>query len=143
MTGSVVCVEARSHLLLGGRPHLLCLMCTDSLGLKPKDLSQVVFYEVNFKNLFRYFMFRCPGSFRCTWAFLQLRQGGLLSSGSAGLLAAERGALGAWTRYLWLTGFVASRHVGSSCIRDQTHVPSIGRPDSYPLSHQDSPQIVF
>ena len=29
--------------------------------------------------------------------------------------------------YLWVTGSVAARHVGSSWTRDQTHVPCIGR----------------
>ena len=62
---------------------------------------------------------------------------GRVGSGAA-LLALERRLLGVWAQELpsWLwstdsvvvhTGFVAPQPVGSSQVRDQTHVPCIGR----------------
>ena len=42
----------------------------------------------------------------------------------------------AQAQYLWLTGLVAPRHVGSSQTRARTRVPCIGGADSQPLRHQ-------
>ena len=42
-------------------------------------------------------------------------------------LVAEHGLLGAQAQWLWHTGLVALRHVGSSQTRNQTSVPCIAR----------------
>jgi len=51
-------------------------------------------------------------------------------------LVAEHGLLGAQAQWLWHTGLVALRHVGSSQTTDHIHVPCTGRQD-----HQGSPAL--
>ena len=65
------------------------------------------------------------------WWHTGFRSGGAQASG----VVAHR--LQEW----WRTGLVALRHVGSSWTRDQTCVPWVG--DSLPLSHQQSPWIIW
>ena len=45
----------------------------------------------------------------------------------------------AQAQYLWFTDLVASQHVESSQVRDQTPVSCIARWILYPMSHQESP----
>ena len=54
-------------------------------------------------------------------------------------LVAEQGSRVRGLQWLWLPGLAAPRHVGSSRIRDRTHVSSTARRILLPLSHQGSP----
>ena len=107
------------------------------------------------------FIFGCVGSSFLREGFLQLRQvGATLHRGARashyrGLSCCGAEAPDAQAQYLWFTGPVAPRHVGSSQTRARTRVPCIGRQilnhcatkeaqqeDSYPLCHQGSLEIV-
>ena len=71
-----------------------------------------------------FYFFGCVGSsLRCTgfslWWLLLLR-----NTGSRGAAFSSCGSQAQW---LWLTGLVAPRHVGSSRTRARTRVPCIGR----------------
>ena len=85
-------------------------------------------------------LFSCARSSPLCGLSSSCREWGLLSSCGEGLLITvaflvmEHGLVGAGFRTcsssapsLWCTGLVAPRHVGSSAIRNQTRVSSIGR----------------
>ena len=86
-----------------------------------------------FKKLINLFIFGCVGSSFLCEGSLQLRQAGATlhrgarASHCRGLSCRGAQAPDAQAQYLWLTGFVAPRHVGSSQTRARTHVPCIGR----------------
>ena len=76
----------------------------------------------------------------CAWTFSSCSERGLLIAVSslvvktrtlgsrASVVVARRlSSCGAHAQYLWRTGLVAPRHVGSSWTRAQTRVPCIGR----------------
>ena len=79
------------------------------------------------------FIYGCVGSSFLCEGFLQLRQVGTTSH--HGARASHRRSLSccgaqapdAQAQWLWLTGLVAPRHVGSSQTRARTRVPCIGR----------------
>ena len=79
------------------------------------------------------FFFGCVGSSFLCEGFLQLRQAGATlhrgaqASRYRGLSCCGAHAPGAQAQWLWLTGLVAPRHVGSSQTRARTCVPCIGR----------------
>ena len=114
---------------------------------------RTVFNFLNFFFLMYLFIFGCVGSSLLRRGFLQLwRAGATLRRGArashfSGFSCCGAQALGtrasvvvvrglqwlwlegfrAQAQWLWRTGLVALRHVGSSWTRDQTHVPCIGR----------------
>ena len=60
------------------------------------------------------------------------------------LVAVSGGFSLQWLLLFWSTGsrhtgLAAAWHVESSCRRDKTHVPCLGRWVVYPLYHQESP----
>ena len=79
------------------------------------------------------FIFGCVGSSFLCEGFLQFqRVGATLHRGARachyrGLSCCRAEAPDAQAQWLWLTGLVAPRHVGSSQTRARTHVPCIGR----------------
>ena len=83
------------------------------------------FFLFNFFNLF---IFVCAGSLLLQGPFSSSREQGSLSSCSAevshcgGFSCCRAWAPGTGTQLLWCTGLVAPQRVGSSQIRDQTHV---------------------
>ena len=89
--------------------------------------------NINFLKFIYLFIFGCVGSLFLCEGFLQLRRAGatLLRGARAyhccGLSRCGAQAPDAQAQYLWLTGLVAPRHVGSSQTRARTRVPCIGR----------------
>ena len=93
-----------------------------------------VFRDLLFKIFKIYlFIFGCVGSSFLCAGFLKLRRAGSTlhrgarASHCRGLSCCRAQALDAQAQYLWLTGLVASRHVGSSPTRARTRVHCIGR----------------
>ena len=102
--------------------------------MQSQNILFLIFYFIFLKILFIYlFIYGCVGSSFLCEGFLQLRQvGATLQRGAQA--SHHRGpsrcgaqAPDAQAQQLWLTGLVASRHVGSSQTRARTRVPCIGR----------------
>ena len=64
------------------------------------------------------------------------------ASHGCGLSRCGAQAPDAQAQYLWLTGLVAPRHVGSSQTRARTRAPPHRQADSQPLRHQGSPSYM-
>ena len=94
-------------------------------------MSGTLFYFI-FKFIYL-FIFGCVGSSFLCEGFLQLRRSGATlhrgarASHCRGLSRCGTQAPDAQAQWLWLTGLVAPRHVGSSQTRTRTRVPCIGR----------------
>ena len=113
------------------------LVTTLPFGSSPDLLTLVPFLFIYlfiylFLNLYL-FIFGCVGSSFLCEGFLQLRQAGAtlhrgaLASHYRGLSCCGAQAPDAQAQWLWLTGLVAPRHVGSPQTRARTRVPCIGR----------------
>ena len=112
------------------------LSCSMACGIFPDqgpNLCPLHWQEDSFFFLLIIFIFGCVGSSFLREGFLQLRQvGATLHRGARashyrGLSCCGAEAPDAQAQYLWFTGPVAPRHVGSSQTRARTRVPCIGR----------------
>ena len=106
----------------------------------------IVFFFFFFFTLYL-FIFGCVGSSLLCMGFLWLWQVGaalhrrVRASHRRGLSCCGAQAPNAQAQYLWLTGPVAPRHVGSSQTRARTRFPLHWQADSQPLRHQGSPGL--
>ena len=101
------------------------------------------------KYLFIYlFIYACVGSSFLCEGFLQLRRAGATPHRGArashyrGLSCCGAQAPDAQAQWLWLTGLVAPRHVGSSQTRARTRVPCIGRKILNHCATREAPPMV-
>ena len=96
-----------------------------------------------------YFIFGCVGSSFLCEGFLQLRRAeatphrGARASHCRGLSLCGAQAPDAQAQWLWLTGLVAPRHVGSSQTRARTYVPCIGRQILNHCATREAPWVQF